>query len=223
MQKKTWLRTLLILLPFLLGVLASVAAQAFFRPVPLLVFKIDVGMLAFLAGALTSLFLFGIVVTRQLTETGAQRSLDTSLREIERGQRRFLRRLDHEVKNPLTGLQAALTNVRESGSEEERIHAAENAGHAVERLRRLLADLRKLADLEERPLEQLPIDIPELLEDIVAAVRSLPAHADRKVNVLITRVPWPFPPVKGDRDLLGLVFYNLIENALKFTCSDDPA
>lgn len=222
MQRNTWLRTLLVLSPFLLGGLASAVAQAFFQPVPLLVFKIDIGMVTFIAGLFASLFLLGIVVTRHLTETGARRKLDESLREVGRGQRRFLRRLDHEIKNPLTGLQAALANVRESASEAERNHAAENARHAVERLTRLLADLRKLADLEERPLEQLPIDIPELLQDIVAAVGSLPAHEGRKVNVLITRVPWPFPPVKGDRDLLGLVFYNLIENALKFTCSDDP-
>ena len=222
MLKNTWLRFLLVLSPFLLGSLASAAAQMLFQPVPLLVFKIDIGMVAFVIGVLVSLFLLGILAASHLTESRARNELDESLREVERGQRRFLRRLDHEIKNPLTGLQAALANVRESASELERIRAAENAGHAVERLTRLLADLRKLADLEERALEQLPIDIPELLEDIVAAVGSLPAHENRKVNVLITRVPWPFPPVRGDRDLLGLVFYNLIENALKFTGSVDP-
>jgi two-component system OmpR family sensor kinase len=213
---------LLILSPALLGSAASAIAQLFLEPVPLLVFKVDIGMVALVVGVLISLFLFGIFGAVYITEQRSQRGLDESLREVEQGQRRFLRRLDHEIKNPLTGLQAALANVRESVSEQERNHAAQNAGHAVERLTHLLADLRKLADLEERALEQLPIDIPELLEDIVAAVGSLPAHERRKVNILITRVPWPFPPVKGDRDLLGLVFYNLIENALKFTADEDP-
>jgi two-component system OmpR family sensor kinase len=91
----------------------------------------------------------------------------------------------------------------------------------VDRLTRLLADLRKLADLEERALEHLPVDIPELLEDIVEAAGSLPAHEGRSLNVMISRVPWPFPPVTGDRDLLGLVFYNLVENALKFSSAQD--
>jgi two-component system OmpR family sensor kinase len=44
---------------------------------------------------------------------------------------------------------------------------------------------------------------------------------ERKINLLISRVPWPFPPVTGDRDLLSLVFYNLLENALKFTSRED--
>jgi two-component system OmpR family sensor kinase len=221
LQKNSWLILLLVALPLVLGSLASAAAQLFFQPVPLLLFKVDMGMLAFLFGASLTVFLAAILGVGRWTESRSRRTLDQSLREVERSQRRFLRRLDHEIKNPLTGLQAALANVRESASSEERARAGENAGRAVERLTRLLADLRKLADLEERTLEHLPLDIPELLEDIVVAVSSLPAYEQRKVNVFIARVPWPFPPVTGDRDLLGLVFYNLIENALKFTSPQD--
>lgn len=217
MKSGNWLTAAVVFLPFLLGALASVLAQAFFQPVPLVIFKIDLGMLAFVLGLLASLFLAAVVGASHQTRAQAHRQLEESLQEVQRGQRRFLRRLDHEIKNPLTGLQAALANVRESASDQERTRAAANAGHAVERLTRLLADLRKLADLEERAVERLPVDIPEVLEDIVPAVSSLPAHQGRTVNVLISRVPWPFPPVVGDRDLLGLVFYNLVENALKFT------
>jgi two-component system OmpR family sensor kinase len=65
------------------------------------------------------------------------------------------------------------------------------------------------------------VDIPALLEDVVEAIQSLPAAQERKVNLMISRVPWPFPPVIGDRDLLSLVFYNLLENAIKFTTRDD--
>lgn len=221
MEKRPWLAAVLIFLPVLLGALTSALAQAYFQPVTLLVFKIDVGMVAFLFGAFLSLMIAVILGTAQRERILFKKRLDDSLREVERGQRRFLRRLDHEIKNPLTGLQAALANVRESGSEQERSRAAENAGRAVERLTRLLGDLRKLSDLEERALEHLPVDMPDLLQDIVEAVNSLPAYQARSVNVLISRVPWPFPPVMGDRDLLGLVFYNLIENALKFTSPEE--
>jgi two-component system OmpR family sensor kinase len=221
LRKNSWFTILLLATPLLLGILASIAAQLFFRPVPLLVFKVDIGMVAFVFGVLVTFLLVAVFGASRNSEIKSRRELDESLREVERGQRRFLRRLDHEIKNPLTGLQAALANVRESVSEQERTRAAENAGRAVDRLTRLLGDLRKLADLEERTLEQLPVDVPELLEDIVSAVNSLPSYESRTVNLFIARVPSPFPPVIGDRDLLGLVFYNLVENALKFTAGQD--
>jgi len=85
----------------------------------------------------------------------------------------------------------------------------------------LLNDLRKLSDLEERSIERMPVDIPELLDDVVEAARTIPAYRGRSVNLLITKVPAPLPQVTGDRDLLSLAVYNLVENALKFTSAKD--
>jgi signal transduction histidine kinase len=83
-----------------------------------------------------------------IKEQNAQRTIERSLQESEQGRQRFIRRLDHEIKNLLTGLRAALVNLQETRHSEERQQAAENANRAVERLTRLLNDLRKLSDLE---------------------------------------------------------------------------
>lgn len=141
--------------------------------------------------------------------------------EAEQGRRRFLRRLDHEIKNPLTGLRAAIVNVEEAQASTDRQRAVENASHAVERLTRLLTDLRKLSDLGERPIELWQVDVPDLLQDVVDAAHVLPAYNGRDVSLLIPKVPSPFPMITGDRDLLVLAIYNLVENALKFTCDTD--
>jgi two-component system OmpR family sensor kinase len=141
--------------------------------------------------------------------------------ETEQKRRHFLRRLDHEIKNPLTGLRAALVNLQEARSQEESRQAQKNAGHAVERLTRLLTDLRKLADLDERQIERYPVDVPQLLEDVMEAARTIPAYMGRNISLLIPKVPSPFPMITGDRDLLLLAVYNLVENALKFTGGND--
>ena len=92
---------------------------------------------------------------------------------------------------------------------------------ALERLVHLLRDLRKLSELDESMLEREPVDIPELLEEILDVVRSTPGREDRRVELLVTKVPTPPPPVMGDRDLLGLGLYNLLDNALKFTVRNE--
>jgi signal transduction histidine kinase len=143
------------------------------------------------------------------------------LQDTKQKRRHFLRRLDHEMKNPLTGLRAALVNLQEARSNEERKRAEGNARRAVERLTRLLTDLRKLSDLEERSIERVAVNVPELLDDVVEATRTMPAHEGRNISLLIPKVPSPFPTVTGDPDLLVLAVYNLIENALKFTSEED--
>ena len=221
MNKKNWLVLVLIVLPVIFGAIASFLAPWIWNPVPLMVFKIDVGMVAFVTGMVISLFVGVAYLSAWVKERNTRRTIERFTLESEQGRQRFIRRLDHEIKNPLTGLRAALVNLQETRDSAERSKAAENANRAVERLTRLLNDLRKLSDLEERSIERTPVDIPELLDDVVDAARRIPAYQGRNVNLFVTRVPAPLPLVRGDRDLLGLAMYNLVENALKYTSESD--
>jgi two-component system OmpR family sensor kinase len=175
-------------------------------------------------------FLFGFTVTLLVVAVRAwdqrhiarTRTMYADYLQTERENRRdFMRRLDHEIKNPLTGLRAALVNLKEEQTDEQRQRAVGNANRAVERLIRLLTDLRKLSELEERAIERYAVDVPELLDDVVTAARVNPAYEGRAIDLLIPKVPSPFPSTTGDRDLLLLAAYNLVENALKFTSAED--
>lgn len=221
MFRKVWPILLLVALPLILGGLSAILMQAILHPVPVLLFKIDVGTVLLVAGLAITAVAAAMYAGAWIRDRYARGTVEAVSQEAQRSRNRFLRRLDHEIKNPLTGLQAALANLRESASAQERERASRIANRAVERLSRLLADLRKLSDLAERPVERLPVDIPQLLEEMIDAAHSQPAYGDRKINLLITRVPWKLPAVTGDRDLLGLAVYNLIENALKFTSAQD--
>ena len=222
MPKKSWIALALIFLPLLLGIAASLLAQSVWNPVPILVFKIDVGMVAVMAGLIVTLFLLAYWIGYVLSERKAHGQIENTVSEFEQERKRFIRRLDHEMKNPLTGLRTALVNLQEAQSREERIQAGENAKKAQERLTALLNDLRKLADLDERQIERVRVDIPSLLSDVVEAARDHPAYSRRNLNLFVPRVPSPFPCIVGDRDLLVLAMYNLVENALKYTSAQEP-
>ena len=179
------------------------------------------GLVGFLFGFFATLF---ILVVRWWDRRHISRTqtLYADYLQSERETRRdFMRRLDHEIKNPLTGLRAALVNLKEEQTDEQRQRAVGNANRAVERLIRLLTDLRKLSELEERAIERYPVNVPELLDDVVTAARVNPAYEGREISLLIPKVPSPFPSITGDRDLVLLAVYNLVDNALKFTSGND--
>ena len=219
---RRYLRLVRIVFPALLGLGALFITWLIWQPEKVLVFKVGLGIVLFFAGMMITLFLAAFAWGRHESDRQANQRIVAAEQEQESAQRRFIRNLDHEIKNPLTVLQAELAGMREAGDPAEHRRSENNAQVAVTQLRRLLTDLRKLSDLDERPLERLPVDIPELLKEMVEAAHSLPAYSERQVNLLIPKVPWSLPAVTGDRDLLGLVYYNLIENALKFSpdCGD---
>ena len=206
-------RILIGLAPLALGLIASALVTVLVKPELVFSFRVGLGVLVFFLGAVASMVVF-------LAGWSHQRGRDQAFRLARENRRSFIRRLDHELKNPLTGLRAALANLSESASPRDREQASVNARRDVERLQRLLADLRKLSDLDERPLECMPVQVSDVLEEIVESASSLPAYQGRSVSLLIANVP-PLPPVIGDRDLLGLALYNLIDNALKFTGSEN--
>lgn len=89
-----------------------------------------------------------------------------------------------------------------------------------DRLGHLAGDLRKLADLDAGMVERAMVDLPEVVAEAVAAARATPNHTERAISVNVQKLPWPPGPVLGDRDLLLLALYNLLDNALKFSADD---
>lgn len=211
----------LAFVPLLAGVLLSVLIFNQGQPLTVYQLQFDLSSLMWLAGALLTAWLLSLWLVRRLAARGFEQRLSQQQREQDEAHRRFLRRLDHEMKNPLTALRALLANLEAAALPEERRALAQDAHRQAERLSRLGGDLRKLAELDDRPLEWGLVDMPELLNEVVESMLGQPEYAGRQLKCSIAEVPWRLPPVTGDRDLLLLAFYNLVSNALKFSRAED--
>ena len=169
-----------------------------------------------LAAAL--LIALAVTVGRRRRDAALQR-LRLQVQEESRMQhRQFLRRLDHELKNPLTAVRAAVADASQSASPAIAVNL-EVVDAQSRRMSRLLTDLRKLAELEAAPLALEDVDLAETVQDAVTAVIEEAAGRGAAVRIRLDlpSVPWPLPHVRGDGDLLYSAVYNIVSNAVKYT------
>jgi len=217
------LRALVLLLfPLLIFLSISGLVSRGVLPNPVLFLRVDLAALTALVGVVLSalvalgLLLWGWWTGRVRRETAIQMRVQAA-----EDRRRFLRRLDHELKNPLTAIRAGLANLGETSNLKFRREALTSVEAETLRLSRLTADLRKLAELETRPLERGPVHLAELLQEALGLAQEQPQAQTRHLTLTLPQAPWPLPLVSGDWDLLFLAVYNLLDNALKFTQSGD--
>jgi len=208
-------------IPLILGLVLDWCFQSGILANHLLEFQItlDSGMLALLSGLTVSgLTWAGQVLLWYWRRRGTRALTEAGKRHVNKHYR-FVRRLEHEMKNPLAVLQVSLAGLDQQYHPGARERQAVRS--AVARLQRLIRDLRKLADLEAFSLEREPVDLVELVREAIVAVQSTPAREERSMSLITSRIPWPPASVRGDRDLLMLAFYNLLDNASKFTRPGD--
>jgi signal transduction histidine kinase len=152
---------------------------------------------------------------RQLAE--AFNSMAISLATLESSRRSFVANVSHELKTPMTSIGGFIDGILD-GTIPDQQHKKylELVSEEVKRLSRLVTGMLNLSKIEdgELQLNLKPFDISELLfttilrfEQIVAAKRLELAGLDALEPVTL----------QGDRDMLTQVFYNLIDNAVKFT------
>lgn len=135
--------------------------------------------------------------------------------------RRFISRLDHELKNPLTAMRVDLANLGATEDPEKRRRIRENIHAQIIRISQLVANLRKLTYLDTGQLDRLPVDMNNVLQQIIQFTKDHPESSSRHIELPDTETLAALPRVMGDEDLLHLAIYNLIDNAMKFTRPGD--
>ncbi len=213
MMRRLW--PLALLAP---GAVLLILQQFQVIPASQIYLRAGLGPLLLVTGGLLALALVIFLELRARAARDWRRILAAQQTHAAEVHGRFLRRLDHEMKNPITAIRAGLGNLPVE-QEDEPVVAGVRAH--VDRLARLSGDLRKLAELETQPIEQEAVHLDELLDDLVEIARQRDDGAARNLKLVLPSAPWPLPPVTGDGDLLYLVLHNLVDNAIKFSRPGD--
>jgi signal transduction histidine kinase len=137
-----------------------------------------------------------------------------SLESAYRFQQRFVADASHELRAPLTAIQANLELLQRHPemSESERNEALAEAARESTRLTRLVADLLALARADAGlPLRRARVDLDAIVLEECGDVRQLAQGQTLTLD--------PFEPVQiwGDEDRLHQLLLILLDNALKYT------
>jgi two-component system OmpR family sensor kinase len=202
-------------------VVASLLTEVVTLTNPILSIRVDLATVALIIGLTLSVMVAAGVLLWELAEWRHRQRIVGVRAQAAEEHRRFLQRLDHELKNPLTAIRAGLANMINGSATDAQREAWSSVETQVLRLSRLTSDLRKLAELETRPLERSPVNIAELLQEAVSLAQEQPGADARALTLTLPQAPWTVPDISGDWDLLFLATYNLMDNALKFTRPGD--
>jgi signal transduction histidine kinase len=131
----------------------------------------------------------------------------------------FLSIVSHELRTPLTSIQG-YSQLLEARMRVERSDGSKEMAHLrvirsqVGRMRRLVDDLLDVSRIDRRggvSIEPVDFDLAEDLRDAVSRIRR--EHPDREVAL---EAPATMP-VHVDRDRIGQVTTNLLDNAVKYS------
>lgn len=171
-------------------------------------FKVGVELwaLPLLAGAAVLIVVLVLRWHRCRNTRAVKEAVEGIRAEAREAHRTFVGRLDHELKNPLMALRVGLGEVRDPA-------LAESMRVQIDRLASLVAELRKISEIDSYPVADEPVDVAEVVAEVIETV----VPGDREVVVAFPRAPRPLPPVRGDRDLVFLAIYNVVSNAVKYS------
>lgn len=143
------------------------------------------------------------------------------LSELNQLKSNFLANISHELRTPLTHLKGYLDLLRSGDlgvlSSEQTI-ALDTIHRSTERLERLIEDLILFANSERDQMVIImdALDLSDLCSDVVGQMNG--KAADQKVNLVLHSLPH-IEPVYADREKIGWVIHQFIDNAVKFTPS----
>jgi two-component system, sensor histidine kinase and response regulator len=163
-------------------------------------------------------------LTQHLEERIEQRTEELSLanaqlQEHDRRRSTFLSVVSHELRTPMTAIRSFAENMLDGVTgpltDVQRTYLT-RIQHNVARLGRIIVQLLDWSRLDTRRIELRMEDVSIQQIATVAADSLQMVASEKNVSLAIEPIE-PLPAVRGDRDKLEQILWNLIGNAIKFT------
>jgi two-component system phosphate regulon sensor histidine kinase PhoR len=142
----------------------------------------------------------------------------TELRRLERVRQQFVANASHELKTPITSIQACIETLIDGAVDDVqcRDRFLQTINEQTSRLDALVKDLLSLARLESEPLQREPR--PVWVEALVRMCYERHLQTAERKGLALTMEPIPADlRVLGEEDALEHILDNLIDNGLKYT------
>ncbi|GCF06549.1 sensor histidine kinase [Dictyobacter arantiisoli] len=140
------------------------------------------------------------------------------LRHQDQMRRELIANIAHDLATPLTAIQGLSEAIADDviTTPEARQETAQRIGREIQRLRRLVADVRQMTMLEagQIQLDLAPLDLHSLADETVAVIE--PECTAMGITIKNT-IPTTTPQVQADSDRITQVLLNLLDNARRHT------
>jgi len=147
----------------------------------------------------------------------AYNTMAAQLESIDKTRNQFVSNASHELKTPLATMKIMLETImyQPDMPRELQREFMEDMNHEIDRLTGIITDLLTLTqtDAKAKELKKEPVDLSGLTEEII---RLLSPAAKKRGQSLTGEVEKGLT-MRGDRNRLHQVLYNLTDNAMKYT------
>jgi signal transduction histidine kinase len=143
----------------------------------------------------------------------------TSFKELDEMKNDFVRMVSHELRSPISAIRLQHTVILDGLAGEltpKQRELISRAQAKLEGLLELINDMLDVAKMEAgfRHFEQLPLQLPEVLGEIVEFLET--KAASQGVKLRLEAAPG-LPPIPADHRGMEEVFTNLISNAINYS------
>jgi len=142
----------------------------------------------------------------------------TGIRKLDEMRELFVANVSHELKTPLTAMQGYIEAILDGVVDEttERRRYLERVLSEIKRMSRLAGEILDLSRLQSDQIE-FQITTIDMVKVINSVLNNLKQRVEFREIELKSREE---VYVKGDRDRIGQVLLNLLDNAIKFTAEN---